>query len=410
MGIRTNTRQVMEGSCDDSIILTSEPEICRLDNACEDNENANADTNEDECTFTEWQLQHDCTQTCGGGYTSKTRSILNGVEDCGPLELIERCNDNVCNGNDNVGDDCVGIWEDLSPCSRECGGGVIDQRYSVDNEKNCEYSISPIRTKACNTQECHTNGSFDYVKFAGHTCKEGKFIQWNGDETNDEAPIYNHSLDEVKEKCNQYGHCVSIHENKALNIFFMKSSGETEISKTDDLYIKYIKPIGSVDLMIQTLANSTYGEIGTDIDGFNYITPNIQVGPFVIAPTWTISFVINASENGLLTYGDYERFNFQIESDNFTFTSGGNLLGTLIVPGLQLQPRILVIWRYDGELYRLYAKTQQWVGEIVVNNYQNISETFFIGQSNVKIFDFKMYDSFVGDIDGIVSDLEYFVL
>ena len=75
------------------------------------------------CEWNAW-VQGECSQTCGGGVRTNTRTenveAKHGGEECsGPSSLEESCNTQECPV------DCVwGEWQ-FGDCSEDCGGGVM---------------------------------------------------------------------------------------------------------------------------------------------------------------------------------------------------------------------------------------------------------------------------------------------
>uniref|UniRef100_A0A7S4GQJ7 Spondin-like TSP1 domain-containing protein n=1 Tax=Oxyrrhis marina TaxID=2969 RepID=A0A7S4GQJ7_OXYMA len=77
------------------------------------------------CVFAGWTAWSGCSQSCGGGQTFRTRTILQHAEGAGDgcnggLENSRPCNTEQCPG----ARDCVlGDWSQWSKCSQPCGGG-----------------------------------------------------------------------------------------------------------------------------------------------------------------------------------------------------------------------------------------------------------------------------------------------
>mmetsp|Transcript_145458 Transcript_145458/g.466159 ORF Transcript_145458/g.466159 Transcript_145458/m.466159 type:complete len:877 (+) Transcript_145458:72-2702(+) len=109
-----------------------------------------------DCSVSDWK-QSKCSVSCGGGFLTKTRSVLvhpnNGMQ-CPPLSLKESCNTHPCPI------DCVvGEWEGWSGCSAECGGGIRERMRPVLTEM--KYSGEPCEdteeTEGCNSQNCNAD-------------------------------------------------------------------------------------------------------------------------------------------------------------------------------------------------------------------------------------------------------------
>mmetsp|Transcript_36328 Transcript_36328/g.78626 ORF Transcript_36328/g.78626 Transcript_36328/m.78626 type:complete len:861 (-) Transcript_36328:298-2880(-) len=99
----------------------------------------------------------ECSATCGGGFLTKTRSILvhpvNGMA-CPPLTEKESCNMQACPI------DCVvGEWEGWSGCSAQCGGGVRERMRPVVTQM--QYDGKPCEdteeTEGCNSHSCNAD-------------------------------------------------------------------------------------------------------------------------------------------------------------------------------------------------------------------------------------------------------------
>nr|XP_058946642.1 uncharacterized protein LOC131774603 [Pocillopora verrucosa] len=114
--------------------------------------------------FTNWS---DCTETCGGGEQTRTRTCTNpepqlGGKDCssfGPDFEKRKCNTQKC-----PVDGGFTIFSNYSACSKTCGGGVQSRTRSCANPlpqfggKNCSGGYE--ETRQCNTQPCPIDGGF----------------------------------------------------------------------------------------------------------------------------------------------------------------------------------------------------------------------------------------------------------
>ena len=105
-----------------------------------------------------------CSVGCGGGSQARTYTITKSADhggiDCphsdGDTEE-RQCNPDPCPIN------CVGSFENLGECSRECGGGVLRQFYDITTEAQygggqCDNKQNDLQTMPCNTQPCPTYG------------------------------------------------------------------------------------------------------------------------------------------------------------------------------------------------------------------------------------------------------------
>jgi len=86
-----------------------------------------------DCVVSEWGCWTECTQTCGTGQMSRTRTVevppMYGGKPCGDLVDYEFCHKEECPA------DCVWTtWSKWSACSKECGGGVQTRSRSVESE------------------------------------------------------------------------------------------------------------------------------------------------------------------------------------------------------------------------------------------------------------------------------------
>jgi hypothetical protein len=97
------------------------------------------------------------------------------------------------------------------------------------------------QTKNCNTGACPILSEELYDIIPNQKFGEGgNFIKWNGDLTSNgaHAPIYGHSLQEVKDRCNQYNQCVGFFYHKGIKAYFMKASGTPTSSTQHTMYVK----------------------------------------------------------------------------------------------------------------------------------------------------------------------------
>jgi len=106
------------------------------------------------CVVSEWRRQ-ECTATCGGGTTKKSRSVIvqpgNGGVPCPPLEAFDTCSEEPCPIDCKLYD-----WSGWSVCSAECGGGVREKSRDIEvppahGGEPCEVTEAE---EACNIQDC----------------------------------------------------------------------------------------------------------------------------------------------------------------------------------------------------------------------------------------------------------------
>ena len=120
---------------------------------------ANSTKNVD-CAVGEFRDFSGCSNTCGGGTQTRSRTVItpksgNGKE-CPPLSEIRPCNTQVCPVNCEVSAYTIG------ECSQPCGGGTQTRtRTIIENQVGtgapCPTPLSD--TIACNTQPCNVDPS-----------------------------------------------------------------------------------------------------------------------------------------------------------------------------------------------------------------------------------------------------------
>jgi hypothetical protein len=112
-----------------------------------------------DCEMSEWSGWSKCTAECEGGVRSRTRSLMvkpkNGGLSCNTAEETEACNTMSCDR------DCrLARWNDWTPCSVACGGGLQSKQKHVliptRGFGKCpkETSRKRFRERECNTQDC----------------------------------------------------------------------------------------------------------------------------------------------------------------------------------------------------------------------------------------------------------------
>jgi len=120
-----------------------------------------------DCEVTNWQ-EEDCSVSCGGGTSVKTRKIVvhpigNGMK-CPPLQALMSCNMDPCPV------DCVlGDWSGWSTCSAECSGGVMERSRNIQ--------VDPLHggTPCEETEEEQACG----MASCDEDCKLSDWSQWS---------------------------------------------------------------------------------------------------------------------------------------------------------------------------------------------------------------------------------------
>jgi hypothetical protein len=110
-----------------------------------------------DCVLSGWTSFGDCSKSCGIGSKLRTRSIItdvsNGGKQCDRLKTNDPCNKFACPV------DCVvSTWSSFSSCSNTCGGGTKTRTRSIvtgasNGGITCD-SLTEYGT--CNTQPCPT--------------------------------------------------------------------------------------------------------------------------------------------------------------------------------------------------------------------------------------------------------------
>merc|ERR1719247_2578024 len=109
--------------------------------------------------FTEYTT---CTKSCGGGSRSRSRSVLHaaawGGQACPLLVEVETCKTDECPV------DCIyGAWSSWSPCGKTCGGGTTTRSRSIERPmawggKACPNTNDVL---SCNTSPCPIDGAVE---------------------------------------------------------------------------------------------------------------------------------------------------------------------------------------------------------------------------------------------------------
>jgi len=112
-----------------------------------------------DCVLSDYEEYSKCTQVCGGGVKSRTRTMevqqKNGGKQCDQLTQTIPCNSGSCDR------DCtLTEWSPFTPCTQACDGGTHDQVKDIIVPKRadgvCATEDAPTRffEKSCNTQPC----------------------------------------------------------------------------------------------------------------------------------------------------------------------------------------------------------------------------------------------------------------
>lgn len=121
-------------------------------------ENCNTQPCPVNCEVSAWSAPSQCSKTCGGGTSTRTRTVIRnsafGGEPCPELISTAPCNTQPC-----VIDCAVGMWGDWSDCSKECGDGTSSRSRSVTVPAANGGRVCPPLTEtiACNNTPCPVN-------------------------------------------------------------------------------------------------------------------------------------------------------------------------------------------------------------------------------------------------------------
>jgi hypothetical protein len=108
-----------------------------------------------DCELTAWMNEGSCTHSCGRGVQRVTRYVQipaqhGGLECSGLREKADECNDHPCPI------DCQFTWSGWTPCSKDCGGGLSSNtqlRTTLPNFGGITCGANS-KTKTCNEQNC----------------------------------------------------------------------------------------------------------------------------------------------------------------------------------------------------------------------------------------------------------------
>ncbi|XP_064639834.1 SCO-spondin-like [Lineus longissimus] len=110
-----------------------------------------------ECTWNTWTTWSTCTETCGGGNKTRTRTENKGSPPCeGPPSEVVGCNEDTC-----PTDGGWSTWTPWSECEKDCGGAIRKRSRECDNPvpndkgKKCEGLKE--EEGICNQPDCPEN-------------------------------------------------------------------------------------------------------------------------------------------------------------------------------------------------------------------------------------------------------------
>jgi len=147
-----------------------------------------------DCIEGDWEMESDCSRSCGQGTQTKTRPINRqphfGGKPCGHTVETTSCNTNLACPVDCT----VGLFETWSACSVDCSGGTqtrtrAETRPMSENGKLCPH-LSEVRT--CNTHTCAVDcvmGNWTAFSGCSRSCGTGTMVhtrahaveaQWGG--------------------------------------------------------------------------------------------------------------------------------------------------------------------------------------------------------------------------------------
>ncbi|WAR06181.1 CADN-like protein, partial [Mya arenaria] len=148
-----------------------------------------ADCNTQACPidggYSDWGSYSVCTEDCGGGTKTRTRTCTNpqpenGGADCSALGAASEtadCNTQACPIDGGYSD-----WGSYSVCTEDCGGGTKTRTRTCTNPQpenggaDCSALGAASETADCNTQACPIDGAFgNWANWGGCsvTCEAG---------------------------------------------------------------------------------------------------------------------------------------------------------------------------------------------------------------------------------------------
>ncbi|KAK3603588.1 hypothetical protein CHS0354_017303 [Potamilus streckersoni] len=96
------------------------------------------------CIVSDWE-ESPCSETCGAGYLTRRRTIINDAEDCVNFPLIES------------------LPCEVEPCIHECGENMVFEKYSLCYNQTCQSRTENVYPKCME------------IPLDGCVCKEGYF-------------------------------------------------------------------------------------------------------------------------------------------------------------------------------------------------------------------------------------------
>eukprot|EP00929_Paragymnodinium_shiwhaense_P000590 TRINITY_DN100839_c0_g1_i1.p1 TRINITY_DN100839_c0_g1~~TRINITY_DN100839_c0_g1_i1.p1 ORF type:complete len:1646 (+),score=391.32 TRINITY_DN100839_c0_g1_i1:63-5000(+) len=125
------------------------------------------------CTFSDWSEWSDCTATCNGGQSLRTRRLMSEPRNGGEcpdksLQEVKSCSTATC--DEELDCELTG-WGDWSECSATCGEGLTSRtrdvkKYSKDWGKGCNGALKEVAS--CEEKKCHQSD-----------CKWGHWSPWS---------------------------------------------------------------------------------------------------------------------------------------------------------------------------------------------------------------------------------------
>ncbi|KAK2159946.1 hypothetical protein LSH36_143g05062 [Paralvinella palmiformis] len=117
-----------------------------------------------DCSWGPWSGWSECSKSCGTGMTFRVRNIhlpaLNGGKQCDETDDTQSV---MCHVEDCPPSCQWSAWNEWSPCSQSCGGGIKQRTRRCDNtaQPDCECGDdSDQETETCNSNRC-PDGSCD---------------------------------------------------------------------------------------------------------------------------------------------------------------------------------------------------------------------------------------------------------
>ncbi|XP_076799779.1 uncharacterized protein LOC143444875 isoform X4 [Clavelina lepadiformis] len=114
-----------------------------------------------------WQNQGTCSEPCGGGMITQTRTCLNGPGCTGENTQEVPCNEGPCPEWDE--------WKNQGSCSEPCGGGMITQTRTCLTGNDCVGEA--MQQVSCNEQPCPEWGPWQNQGTCSETCGDGTITQ-----------------------------------------------------------------------------------------------------------------------------------------------------------------------------------------------------------------------------------------